>query len=203
LPDEFNPGLSPTIMPFRPRFQGEKPGLWYVYELPRPNVGNYSPTQIITAASAADIMSKISAPGFNFVTQAVLSSAIEANLVPARDMRFSIIRGGLHVSGKSDGTSLVLLPQQFSNCLRPRDPKVRLVRANLMMTGMIFSGEVDTELQFDYGLFTPACRRTDLADMKRLDLTIDLRMAHLSGGPRFPDWEGAVSRLRSAWRAIQ
>ena len=88
--------------------------------------------------------------------------------------------GGLHVSGHSEGTSLVVLPQQFSNCLRARDQRVRLVRANLMMTGLIFSGDLDTDIDFDYGIFTPNCRRADLADMKQLDLRIDLRMTRLS-----------------------
>ena len=94
-------------------------------------------------------------------------------------MRLSIIRGGLHVSGHSDGTSLVVLPQQFSHCLRAHDSRVRLVRVNLMLTGVIFSGDVDTDILFDYGIFTPYCRLADLADVKRLDLKIDLRMAHL------------------------
>lgn len=202
LPDKLSPGVSPTTKPFRPRFQGEDAGLWYIYELPNPNVGNYSPTQVLVAATGEETMARISVPGFDFGKQVVLPSAVNGFLVPARDMRFSVNRGALHVSGKSDGTSLVVLPQQFSNCLRPQDPKVRLVRANLMMTGLVFSGDLDTDILFDYGVVTPDCRRADLADIKRLDLTIDLRMAHLSG-PRFPDWDGAVTRLRNAVRAIR
>jgi hypothetical protein len=124
-------------------------------------------------------------------------------LVPAREMRMAHTRSGLHVSGRSDGTSLVVLPQQFSNCLRARDERVRLVRANLMMTGLIFSGELDTDIAFDYGIFTPACRRADLADMKRLDLKIDLRMAHLSGDRLFPDWKDARAKLRAIAGAIK
>jgi len=80
---------------------------------------------------------------------------------------------------------------------------VRFVRANLMMTGMIFSGTVDSDIHFDYGVFSPGCRRIDLADTKRLDLKIDLRMPHLTGDRVFPDWNGVRARLRSAANAIQ
>jgi hypothetical protein len=72
-----------------------------------------------------------------------------------------------------------------------------------MMTGLIFSGDLDTDILFDYGIFSPRCRRLDLADMHSLDLRIDLQMPHLSGEPRFPDWNGAWARLRAAATTIQ
>ena len=116
----------------------------------------------------------------------VLSTPVGGPLVAARNMRLSLIRGGLHVSGTSDGTSLVVLPQQFSNCLRARDSRVRIVRADLMMTGVIFSGEIDTDILFDYGVFSPGCRWMDLADLRRLQMKIDLRMPHLAGDRLVP-----------------
>jgi hypothetical protein len=190
-------GYPLITLPRRP-----EPGLWYVYEYPRPNVGDYSPTEIVTARTAAEVSAKISAPDFNFTRQAVLFTPVAESLVPARDMLLSRIRGGLHVSGKSSGTSLVVLPQQFSHCLRARDSRVRFVRANLLMAGMIFSGELDTDIVFDYGIFSPGCRGLDLADMKQLDLRIDLRMPHLTGDRIFPDWDGAASKLRAAWKSM-
>ena len=87
-------------------------------------------------------------------------------------MKLSVIRGGWHLSGRSDGTSLVLLPQQFSHCLRAHDTRVRLVRADLILTGVIFSGTVDTDISLDFGIFSPGCRRDDLADIKHLGLKI-------------------------------
>src|SRR5262249_25911792 len=118
-------------------------------------------------------------------------------LVPAKDMRLSLIRGGLHVSGSSDGTSLVVLPQQFSNCLRARDSRIRLVRVDLLMTGVIFSRNVDTDILFDYGIFSPGCRRIYLAELKGL---IDRPMP--TGERIFVDRAGAVVRLRDAGVAI-
>ena len=137
---------------------------------------------------------------FDFAKQVVLSAPVREPLVAARDMRLSLIRGGLHVSGTSDGTSLVVLPQQFSNCLRARDNRVRIVRADLMMTGVIFSGEIDTDILFDYGIFTPRCRWIDLADLKRLQMKIDLRMPHLAGRPLVPDWNDLMTNSRRRGR---
>jgi hypothetical protein len=201
LPDQFNPGLRETKLPRRTL--QPPPGTWYVYELPHPNVGDYSPTKVVTADSGADIMAEMRRPDFDFASHVVLTNAVDKPLVAARDMRLSLIRGGLHVSGKSDGTSLVLLPQQFSNCLRPRDSAVHLVRANLMMTGMVFSGDIDTDIFVDYGIFSPACRFSDIAELTRLQLKIDLRMSHLSGDRLFPTWEDTVQRLHAAVMAVR
>jgi len=204
LPNEFNLGFTLSTFSYTPIevASDQKPGSWYAYELPRPNVGDYSPTVVLVAQSGADIMAKVSAVEFDPTRQVVLLAPLDQQLVPARDMRMSWIRGGLHLSGKSDGTSLVVLPQQFSHCLRARDPRVRLVRANLALTGMVFSGNVDTVV-FDYGILTPGWRRADLADLSALDLKIDLRMAHLSADHLFSEWNDAMTKFRPAFAAIK
>jgi hypothetical protein len=159
--------FSSSKLPRRSTF-GQS-GDWQIYELPDPNLGNYSPTEIIQKEAAAEIVATLGTSTFDFRRQAVLGTATKP-LVPARDMQLSLIRGGLHVSGRSAGTSLVLLPQQFSHCLRAHAAGVTLVRANLIMTGIMFSGGIDTDVTFDYGIFSPGCRRADLKDMDRLGL---------------------------------
>jgi hypothetical protein len=166
---------------------------WRVYELPNPNVGNYSPTEAIAAETGAAAAALMRQPDFDFTKKVVVTTAIDKPLVPARSMQMSLIRGGLHVSGHSDDTSLVVLPQQFSHCLRARDERVRLVRANQMMTGMIFSGNVDTDIVFDYGIFTPRCRWADISDVKQLKMQISARSVPLSGDSLFPDWRTAMT----------
>src|SRR5258708_8866931 len=79
--DAMDIGYPVFTLPRRP-LEG-KEGLWYVYELPTPNVGDYSPTETATAQSAAEIIAKIKAPDFDFTRQAVLSSHIESPLGPA------------------------------------------------------------------------------------------------------------------------
>src|SRR5262245_11553409 len=176
---------------------------WHVYKVPHPNVGDYSPTLAVTAETGAAAVAMMVHPDFDFTKQVVLSTAIDKSLVPARNMQMSLIRGGLHVSGHTDGTSLVVLPQQFAHCLRARDARVRLVRANLMMTGVIFSGEIDTDIIFDYGIFTPRCRWADISDIKKLKMQIDARAVPLSGEGVFPNWEASVAKLRAAASAIK
>jgi hypothetical protein len=162
--------LPSKALPRRP-FAGPEGG-WLIYGLPDVNVGNYSPTAVIIAPTAAEILLRLRAPDFNYSRQVALSAAIEGSLVSARNVRMSVVQGGLHVSAQSEGTSLLLLPRQFSHCLRVHDDRARLVRADLLLTGMIFSGRVDTDISFDYGILSPQCRRTDLADLKQLQIKL-------------------------------
>jgi hypothetical protein len=194
-------GYPLRTMPRRP-LVGE-PGLWQIYELPNPNIGNYSPTEVVTAASAPEMVAAMRAERFDFRRQVVLLAVPSEPLVLAEDVRLSLIRGGFHLSGHSSGTSLVVLPQQFSNCLRARDERIRLVRADLLMTGVIFSGAIDSDILLDYGIFTPECRLGDLADMRRLQMKVDSRMPHLSGDRLFPEWTGIVAKLCQAVSAIK
>ena|SRR6516165_6514341 len=122
----------------------------------------------MSVRSAARIVTALGAANFDFARQVVLE--IHDPLVPARDTKLSVIRGGLHFSGHSDRASLVVLPLQYSHCLRARDGRARLVRANLIMTGVIAA--VDTDILFDYGIFSPQCRRADFADMRQLGIKL-------------------------------
>jgi hypothetical protein len=167
--EEFRSVSFPRRAPRSP------PGQWVIYEIPDVNLGNYSPTEVTSVRSAAEIVAALGAPNFDFTRQVVLSTEIRDRLVSARDVKLSVIRGGLHLSGHSDVMSLVVLPLQYSNCLRAHDDRVRLVRANLIMTGIIFSAAFDTDISFDYGIFSPRCRRADLSDMKQLGITLPRR----------------------------
>jgi hypothetical protein len=176
----------------------EPPAEWQIYELPDPNVGNYSPTEIVLADSAAQIIAGLAKTDFDFRRQVIVAAG-EGPLVPARDMRMTVNRGGgFHITGHSDGTSLVILPQQFTNCLKASDSRVRIVRANLMWTGVVFSGDIDTDIWFAYGMFSPGCRRDDLADMRRLGLVVPAaaKSAEVGRGD-------TMTRLRAAIAALQ
>jgi hypothetical protein len=49
-------------------------GIWHVHELPRPNVGNYSPTELVTAHSGAAMLEFMRHPDFDFTRKAVVGS---------------------------------------------------------------------------------------------------------------------------------
>jgi len=187
-------------VPHRPHqaLPGEEPGIWHIYELPGPNIGNYSPTDVVVADSARDIVAILGAKDFDFRRRVVLPSG-GPSLVPARDTRLTINRGGgFHVSGKSNGVSLIILPQQFSHCLKISDSDVRIVRANLFWAGVIFSGTIDTDVSFDYGMFSPGCRRADMADMKRLGIGIQGPSAAGRQGIK-EKFQAAINALKSVW----
>jgi hypothetical protein len=198
------PQADQQLMPARtfPRRQPRGPYYawqerkWEVYEFPYPNVGDYSPTHVVTSDSAAAIVAHLSGPDFDFRRDVVLGEASQP-LVPAREPRLSITRGGLHFSAESDGTSLVLLPQQFYNCLKASDPTVRIVRANLTSAAVLFSGKVDTDISLGYGMLSPACRRADLADVNRLSMVLPGRPNRIEHG-----WDGTMKRLGAAVTAI-
>jgi hypothetical protein len=50
---------------------------------------------------------------------------------------------------------------------------------------------------------SPQCRSADLADMRQLDLRIDLPMLRVTEGKLFPDWKSALATLRAAASAVK
>lgn len=171
LPPAENQHFETSRLPRR--LNVGSPGDWLVYELPDPNLGDYSPIEVIVRKSALDIVTALAGPSFAFRRQAVLADPAPT-LTSATGVRVSVIRGGLHLTASSEGTSLLVLPMQFSHCLRASG-KAELVRANLVMTGVIFSKEIDADITSAYGIFSPKCRRQDLADIKDLGMTLKPR----------------------------
>src|SRR5262249_25965594 len=187
-------------VPRRPHdaLPGEEPGAWHIYELPDPNIGNYSPTEVVVADSAPEIVAILGGEDFNFRRRVVLSNG-GSSLVPARDTRLTVNRGGgFHVSGKSDGVSLIILPLQFSHCMKASDSSVRIVRANLLWTGVVFSGAVDADISFAYGVFSPGCRRADIADMTRLGIVPPPKASGGQQGTK-EKLQAAINAFRSVW----
>jgi hypothetical protein len=145
---------------------------WYVYQLPATNTGNYSPTVIHQLATAPEMLKQMASPAFDYRREAVVSEAIGQKLVPLNELTLTFERGAARVRGSSDGTSLALLPLQYSHCLQLSDPNARLIRSNVTMTGLLFKGSVDAKIAGRFGIFTPGCRAADIADIKRLNIGI-------------------------------
>jgi hypothetical protein len=203
LAEADNRKLPSITVPHRPHdaLPGTEPGVWYIYELPDPNIGNYSPTEIVVADSAPEIVTILTAEDFDFRRRVVLSSG-GGRFVPARDTLLTVNRGGgFHLYGQSEGISLIILPQQFSHCLNASDSNVRIVRANLTWTGVIFSRTVDTDISFGYGMFSPRCRLTDIADMKRLGIgpSADARKPATGRQDVKERLQAAINAFKSVW----
>ena len=100
--------------------------------------------------------------------------------------------GGFPITGHSDW-HLARLLQQFTNCLKTSDHRVRIVRANRTWTGVNFLDDLDADIWFGYGMFhrnagatiSPICggwglhsrMLPQLAERGRKDVMVRLRAA--------------------------
>jgi hypothetical protein len=78
--------------------------------------------------------------------------------------RLSFDRNKFRFEGEAAGWSLALLPLQFSHCWSQTgkgDPDVHLLRANYLLTGLLFKGTVDVRYTFDFGPWRSQCRIAD------------------------------------------
>jgi hypothetical protein len=150
-----------------------------IYELPDPNLGNYSPTEPIAVGDAAAAVALMKDPAFEFDKKFILIDKYDIpRLAPARLGKMSFERGGVRVRARSDAPSLLVLPIQFSNALRiveSRDAgtslKPALIRVNLLQVGVLFSGDLDIKVAHIFGLFRSLSGRgRDIEDSRRLGI---------------------------------
>jgi hypothetical protein len=145
----------------------------FLYEIAKPNVGDYSPTTVTRMTTASEIIARLADPNFDPAREIIADVASNANgLVPVRNARLSFFGASLRLQAESDGRSILLLPLEFSRCLEAAAveyEKPLLFRANLVETGVLFSGHLDTMLSIRTGPFLdPACRLWDLLDARAL-----------------------------------
>lgn len=149
----------------------------FLYEVPDPNVGNYSPVATIVSTSAKEMLQIMGRPDFDFRKTAVVERKIPSGMVRAIETELFIENGSLVFHGTSGGRSLVILPFEYSNCLvtrrlaRDQGNPFELLRVNSQQIGVLFERAVDIRITFEYGPFNnPHCRRRDAADWKSLDV---------------------------------
>jgi hypothetical protein len=145
-----------------------------VYELPHPNLGNYSPTNVVHATTAKATILVMVDPGFDGRHTVVTDDAsIGDNLVPATGAAMTVRLGGVALRASSTGESVLVLPVQYSHCWQiVSGSEATLFRANLMQLGVRFSGELRLELRQFFGPFwQSSCRLADATDVERLRMT--------------------------------
>jgi len=143
----------------------------FLYELSAPNLGDYSPTRLHALNSVTEFYRKIHANPKSLKTDAYVEAPLKVDLTPAYDAKMIYQKNGIHVTAKSNGTSALLLPVQFSHCYRPRGPsngKIKIMRANLIHTLVIFNGDLDINLVWEYRWGQSKCRQQDVTDTKDL-----------------------------------
>jgi len=81
----------------------------------------------------------------------------------------------LHIVAKSAGRSMVVVPVEFSHCIELHDSHLgtdtgaALLRADGVLTGIVFEHDLDAVLAFRIGpLHNPLCRWQDYQDLRAM-----------------------------------
>ena len=90
----------------------------YLFELPGANRGTYSPTRFAKAATADDIANWLRENQGRLDQMAVVSDEVPPASAQARNVEMTVERDGVRIRATSDGPAYILLPVQFSHCLR-------------------------------------------------------------------------------------
>jgi hypothetical protein len=129
----------------------------YILELPRPNIGNFTPTQVLPCEKLELIKNIMSSATFNPEQQVILNSKCHVNLTPASGGRIFFEKNKVLVCAESEGNSILVLPMIFSNILKIKNKEVgecKIVRANLLQVGIIFSGKLRAEIYPEFGPYS-------------------------------------------------
>ena len=157
-----------------------------VYELSNPNTGNYSPTKLLRSDKAEEIIAEMAKDDFPFKETAIVAHKEKLpELTPAEYGELFYDRGGFRIRGVSKDWSLLVLPVQFSNSLQVVDAQgsnpadVRLVRVNLLQTGVLFRGTIHAKISHRFGPFRGIWGRLkDIEDWQNLGIKEDGRVPY-------------------------
>ncbi len=90
---------------------------WGLFELSDVNLATYSPTSIEVRGSLASTLAFVADEGIDLAKSAVVREEMGGVLVPAQSASLSMSGGDLHVTARSTGRSLLIVPLEFSHCI--------------------------------------------------------------------------------------
>jgi len=143
----------------------------FVYELPDAKVAGYWSLHPRPVDDARQAMLWMDAP--NGAEDSAVYETITAPLVAGDSSQIRVFRDRLEVEAQSPGTSLLVLPVEFSHCFDirlSRPGAARFLRANIDQAAFLFSGPLHAELRYRYSPWHFGCRLRDIADADRLKL---------------------------------
>jgi len=146
----------------------------FLVELKNVNLGNYSPTRLHVARSLDETFQIMDRKSFAPMEDVVVYKQLDANFVRVGKTELSVDSGDLRIVSESAGKTLIILPIEFSHCLKfesnnKNSNLIDVFRVDGILTGLIFANELDVTTKYRYGVFTNnKCRLKDLADYKFL-----------------------------------
>jgi hypothetical protein len=145
-----------------------------VFRIEDVNLGQFSPTRAHRVTTAAEAIAKLRASDFDPRRDVVVEDSVASDLVSATSVSVIVDLGpSLVVQASSPGRSLLVLPFEYSHCLRLTEAggRARLVPVNLQQTGLLFQGSVEARITYRFGLFgDSSCRGHDVRRANGLDL---------------------------------
>ena len=146
-------------------------GTHYLYEVTGPNLGQYSPLKWIKSNKLSDAINIISKDEFNPLESVVTSTDLPSNLTQAKQVLITMNMHHIDITAKSESNSILILPFEFSNCLKLMDvntgQEIKLFRVNAILTGLIFNKNLDASLKFNLNPFESVnCRQLDVKDFR-------------------------------------
>jgi len=110
----------------------------YLYELSDPNLGNFSPTEVLTSTKADDELATLASDEFD-ARRHVVTDRHVGSLVPATSAKFSAEGGEVVIEVQTNGRSLLVLPIEYVSCMRLREssPPGEIFRADYLLTGLV------------------------------------------------------------------
>lgn len=148
-----------------------------IYRLDGANVGQYSPTRTIRVGTAEAALAAMAAGGFDPERDAVVEEDMPGDLVPAQSVSVVLDNGPtLRIRATSAGRSLLVLPFEYSRCLRlSGGARAELLPVNVQQLGLLFESEADIAIEYRYSVFANACRGDDLARARSRGLEATVR----------------------------
>jgi hypothetical protein len=146
----------------------------HLYELPHPNIAGFSPLKLSRPISAPELLRRIGSDPALLESEAFADAGAARSLVPVQRSQITFEKGAVHVRALSAASSALLLPVQFSHCFRLHGRQiagVTMLRANLIHTLLLFSGELDVRLKWEFSFWrNSGCRLRDADDARAMGL---------------------------------
>jgi len=141
--------------------------------VPGANSAGYWSTRPMQASTIRQAMRWLASDTANDADAAIDNESGMPALVPGISSEMRVFRDRLVVTAESAGTSLLVLPVEFSQCWEvslAAGANGRLLRANVNQTGLLFSGRTKVELRYRFSPWHFRCRFDDIADARKLEL---------------------------------
>jgi hypothetical protein len=143
-----------------------------IFRVAKTNLGQYSPIHALQVTTAAEAIDAMVANSFNPENDVIVESSIPHDLVAGKLLSLTTDYGPtLSVSAMSLGWSLLVLPFEYSHCLRLQiinGATAAILPVNLQQTGLLFEHTIHAEISYDFGPLTNVECRGD--DRRRVDI---------------------------------